>query len=239
MENGIFVKSRKTLYFLTNPCYNAEAVGNRRYKIPKFERKVLILKKIRFCALILALIMVLVMFAGCGGGDQESSEEISSEYSMVSVPPTTVKKAEKWTAQCSDVNGWMFSSIADYVFYATEDPDSDSAAYLQFVEKLTDGKTLEDVMQAYIDDINTNAYFNSQEWLIQTPKKITFGGKESYEISYNLAIQIRAARHYRVFFTQLDGEVFIFNSSYTIREDKRDETAINNLIDAVTFVPMA
>lgn len=183
--------------------------------------------------------MVMVMFAGCGGGDKESSEQTSSEYSMVSVQSTIVRKAEKWTAEHSELSGWMFSSIADYVFYATEDPDNDSAAYLQFLQKLTDGKTLEQVMQAFIDDINTNSYYNSQEWVIDTPKMITFGGKESYEISMNYAIQTRAARHYRVYFTQLDDEVFIFNSSYTIRDDARDETPIDNLVKSVTFVPMA
>ncbi len=183
--------------------------------------------------------MVVVMFAGCGGGDEESSEQISSEYSMVSVEPTYVKKAEKWTAEHSDVSGWMFSSIADYVFYATEDPDNDSAAYMQFWDKLTDGKTLEQVMQAFIDDINNNSYYNSQNWIISTPQKVTFGGKESYEISMDYAIQTRAARHYRVYFTQLDDEVFIFNSSYTIRDEARDETPIDNLVKSVTFVPMA
>jgi ABC-type glycerol-3-phosphate transport system substrate-binding protein len=202
---------------------------------------VLVLKKTRFFALILALVMVSVMFSGCGGGggDEESSEEISSDFSMVSVPEVVVKKAEKWTAEHSEVSGWMFSTIADYVFYATEDPDNDSAAYLQFAEKLTDGKTLDQVIQAYIADIDGNSLYTGQNWIIKTPQKITFGGKDAYEISYDLSIQIRAARHYRVYFTQLDDEVFIFNSSYTIREEARDETAIDNLVKSVTFVPMA
>lgn len=184
--------------------------------------------------------MVSVMFAGCGGdAGEESSDETSSEYSMVSVNPTTVKKAEKWTAEYPNLTGWMFSNIADYVFYATEDPDNDSTAYLQFVEKLTDGKTLDDVIKAYSDDINNNSYYTNQKWIIQTPEQITFGGKDSYEISYDLSIQTRAARHYRVYFTQLDDEVFIFNSSYTIRTEARDESKIDSLVNAITFVPMA
>ena len=205
---------------------------------PKLERLVLILKKTRFFALILALVMATAMFAGCGG-NEESSQETSSEFSFASVPEVVVKKAEKWTAEHSDVSGWMFSNIADYVFFATEDPDNDSTAYLQFVEKLTDGKTLEDVIKAYKDDINSNSYYTNQKWIIETPEQITFGGKDSLEISYDLSIQTRAARRYRVFFTQLDDEVFVFSSSYTLRDEVRDETKLNNLINAITFVPMA
>lgn len=184
--------------------------------------------------------MAVTLFAGCGSnsGDDESSQTYS-EYSVPEVSQTTVLKAEKWTAEVGEVQGWMFSSIADYIFYGTEDVDTDSQAFMQFVEKLKDERTLENVMQEYIDNINKNLYFNNQEWIIETPKKTTFGGKESYEISVNYAIQTRAARHYHVIFTQLDDEVFMFDNDYTIRQEARDETLINNLMSAVTFVPMA
>jgi len=197
------------------------------------------MKKTRIFALILAMIMAVAMFAGCGG-NEESSEESSTEWSMPSVPASpSIPTATKWTAQLSDVAGWSAANIADNIFYANESVDTDSIAFLQFKETLTDGKTLQDVIQAYIDECNTNPYNNSQEWIIETPQPITFGGKESYEISYNLAVQTRAARHYNVIFTQLDDEVFIFNSNYTIRGEVRDEALIDDLKAAVTFVPMA
>ena len=197
------------------------------------------MRKTRIFALILVMIMAVAMFAGCGG-NKESSEESSYEYSMPSVPASpSIPMATKWTAQLPDVAGWTAANIADNIFYANESVDTDSIAFLQFKETLTDGKTLQDVIQAYIDECNTNPYNNGQEWIIETPKSITFGGKESYEISYNLAVQTRAARHYSVIFTQLDDEVFIFNNNYTIRGEARDEALINDLKAAVTFVPMA
>ncbi|HNX14195.1 MAG TPA: hypothetical protein PK854_06885 [Oscillospiraceae bacterium] len=196
------------------------------------------MKKTRILAMILALVMAVTLFAGCGKKSEETSS-VYSEYSVPEVSATTVLKAEKWTAEHGEVSGWVFSNIADYVFYATEDVDNDSSAYMRFLEKLKDGRTLDDVMNEYIADINTNLYYNTQEWIIETPQKITFGGKESYKISVNYSVQTRAARHYQIIFTQLDDEVFMFDSDYTIREDTRDETAINNLISSVNFVPMA
>jgi len=200
---------------------------------------VFVLSKIRILALILALVMAVVMFAGCGGKEESSEESSEYVYSMPSVTSTYVKKAEKWTAEVGDLDGWVSASIADYIFYETQDPDNDIIAFMQFMEKLTDGRTLDDVINDYIDDCNNNTYYNNQEWLTDTPKEITFGGKTSYEITYNLSVQTRAARHYIVIFTQLDDEVFAFNCNYTIREEETDQTPINNLMNAVTFVPMA
>ncbi|HOP12002.1 MAG TPA: hypothetical protein PK629_10975 [Oscillospiraceae bacterium] len=196
------------------------------------------MKKTRILALTMALVMAVVMFAGCGG-NEESSEESSYVYSMPSVSTTVVKKAEKWTAEVGDVEGWVPTNISENVFYYSEAIDNDSVAFMQFVEKLADGRTLDDVMQDYIDDVNASTLYTNVEWVIETPQKTTFGGKESYEISVNYSIQTRAARHYHIIFTQLDDEVFIYNNNYTIRNEARDETLIDNLMDAVTFVPMA
>lgn len=202
-----------------------------------FERRLFIMKKTRIFALILALAAAVTMFAGCGG-EKESS--VYSEYSMPSMPATSsIPKAVKWTAEVSEVDGWTFANIPDRIFYCNESIDIDCIAFMQYDGKLSEGETLNDVIQAFIDDCKTNPLYNNHEWIIETPKKTTFGGKESYEIVVNYAVQVRAARRYRLIFTQLDDEVFIFNNNYTIRLDARDETLIDNLMNAVTFVPMA